>query len=479
MTFATLLQPVDQAVDLAATDAFADLRAHVARLDLPEGEAVDWAYVEQRAHAMLKDRGKDLLLATYAAFAPLALGTQQAPHHAIAFITTFMDTFWDTMTPPCARPRARANVMAWFIGRLGVELPRLLAPLDATQRRLTQTTLVDLSARLEARLGAQAPKLTPLLRAASNMAAVPTQSPARHAWPQTPQLSPRAQASDLPHRLASPGAAQALVLNDEASTPASCAALGKSICLWADRQRRAQPTDPKACRLWRVGLWLNVHTAPALLGDVTRIAPIGPAHRARLAHAQKSQAWSVVLDNAYDAMLAHPLCLDLQHAAAMAHRALGPAHAGLAELIREETAALCRRLPALCEMRATDGTPLASPATRAWLALQAPIKAAAVRLPTGPSTSRAVRQFKRQLGRAQRALQAGEVDVAEALLCDLARRSDAHQLRTWDPPLALAVALSHLEAVRQQPDASVHTKRAALRRWAVLAPQYKAPVEPV
>src|SRR5690606_20759697 len=82
---AALLAPISEGKpggDNASYDPEYDaLRSEVGKLDSPTGGAVDWEVVAQQAHEILTSKSKDILVASYYAYA--LLETQKLPGLAV------------------------------------------------------------------------------------------------------------------------------------------------------------------------------------------------------------------------------------------------------------------------------------------------------------------------------------------------------------------------------------------------------------
>ncbi|MCH9687463.1 MAG: type VI secretion system ImpA family N-terminal domain-containing protein, partial [Deltaproteobacteria bacterium] len=101
------------------------LRVEVGKLDSPTGGDVDWEAVARQGQALLTGKSKDLLVASYYAYALLETEKLAGLAVGLAVVHGTLDKFWETMFPPLKRKRGRGNALGWLIGRLEIALPGL------------------------------------------------------------------------------------------------------------------------------------------------------------------------------------------------------------------------------------------------------------------------------------------------------------------------------------------------------------------
>jgi type VI secretion system protein VasJ len=173
-----------------------------------------------------------------------------------------------------------------------------------------------------------------------------------------------------------------------------------------------------------------------------------PPHRRHvdgLARLARAAQWADLLDLCEATLPAAPLWLDLQRHAADALARLG--HDAARRAVEHELRGLLARLPALPELRFGDGTAVADPGTRTWLAgLQGDGDGSAPARPIDPAGLQAAAEraasgrerfmLRRELARA--CLAAGRPDVAADLLAALRDEARRHGLAVWEPELLIA-----------------------------------------
>jgi len=235
---------------------------------------------------------------------------------------------------------------------------------------------------------------------------------------------------------------------------------------------------------WRVDLergvarWSDVAGDPPADGEGrTQLLPPTPERQAGLRRLHGAADWPALLENAESAFRERPLWLDAQRYAVEAARSLGGAHARLADALVDELRALLGRATGLPGLVFQDGTPLADPDTREWIAGEVrgapgPSGAAAAPAATaaGDGALEAAREQARTLARERKLAEAialleraaseegtprgrflarlelaglcaesGSERLALPLFEELDEELARHGLERWDPPLAARV----------------------------------------
>ncbi|MCZ7682603.1 MAG: type VI secretion system ImpA family N-terminal domain-containing protein [Sandaracinaceae bacterium] len=187
-----------------------ELRNDIAALDSPSGGNVDWPRLVPRAGKILTEKSKDLLIATYLAFA--LWETQRIRGLAIGLevISQICERYWEGAFPPVARIRGRANALAWLLGRVETALGQL----TPTTKDKADVELLEASAKrftnvVRDKFEDAAPSVRPFLETVQRVAmSVPEEAPP----PPPPPPRPAAQAAaPAPRPAAAPAAAGAPV----------------------------------------------------------------------------------------------------------------------------------------------------------------------------------------------------------------------------------------------------------------------------
>ena len=171
------LTPERIGIDPRYDDQYLVLKDEIAKLDSPSAGAIDWAQVERRAADVLSTLSKDLLAASYFAYARHKTQGVQGAADGLAVLDAFMTTYGDTCFP--TRARARANALSWCIEALARDLAsRQLASGEGEAARRALATCAALKATATAKLAADAPSFAPLSDAIARLVAADDGSPA-------------------------------------------------------------------------------------------------------------------------------------------------------------------------------------------------------------------------------------------------------------------------------------------------------------
>lgn len=486
------LAPIDPEIPCGADPRglpiYSELREEIAKASaLAADVRTDWPKAWRLADQILREHAKDLQVAAWLALASSHRDGVAGLILGLAAVADLVDAFWPDVHP--RRPRPRKDTAAWLVTQAQAILtntaieslrPAHLADLEAVSGRL--------GAVLRERLGDDAPGMRPLrecitqLRAdlEARAAAAPVQENAP-ATPGAPSTSATATpASVIPEPTPPRSTTSApLTVATTVAAPADIAALdtfltstGQALASTARALREAQPADPRAYRLLRAGLWLHLQSAPPSRADGnTGVNGLSERDREQLTELHDGGKWLGLLTRCENLLVNHRLALDLHRLSAAALTGLGTEYAAARLALQAELRALLTRLPALTELRSSDGLPFADPQTQRWIAVEILPRGGA---PSGANAeaeeddddsfwtdlrerlrqddratalaevqtrlnaaSSERRRFLGQLRLAEACDDAGDTRLAAALFTALAETARERGLDRWDPALAL------------------------------------------
>jgi type VI secretion system protein VasJ len=483
---APIAGPARAGAEASQEDAYFAVQGEIDKLQSLAGARPDWGRVQALCSELLATRSKDFTLAGYLALALLETQGLAGLTLGASALSGLLADYWEDGFPPVQRIKRRANSLSFVLERLALALPRV-APSKTPEAARAALALDALATRLAQRFpGPDSPSLAPLRDALANL---PDSSPgaepqlppapapgAATAYGSAPAAAPATVPVPATATVAAPATATVpapapLSLPPPISAPADSAALAPFLAASAaslvDAARallEAEPTQPRAYRLLRIGLWLELESVPPAQGDGrSRIRAPEKRVRDALGALVSAARWDALLLQSEAALRANPLWLDACWLSARALEALGETHVAAKAAVESESRALARRLPQLLELRFLDGTPIASPEAAAWLragagggeitpneqaapkALQSALEAA---LGAGdPAAAREVEHLLRAAPSAREAFQwrlvlarsveqSGKLEAAAALYLGLERDVDAHRLEDWEPELA-------------------------------------------
>jgi type VI secretion system protein VasJ len=463
------------------------IRNEVGQLEQPSGGTVDWEQVEALGVALLAGKSKDLLIAAYVTYAMCEQRGVAGLAEGLWGIADIQERFWEGMHPPVRRLRARANALAWMLARLETRLlSTTLAASDGDAISALERSVERFMRVTRDKLGEEAPGMRPLQESVARLrlslpAAGSASSPGAPSSGATPASAsatlptsgasaPSTSAAFAPSgaRVEMP-AAPAAQLADAAQVTQFLRDIGQSLVQAGLMLRRANPADPTAYRLTRLGLYLPIATAPmAEQGARTTLPGPGPQLVTQLETLAANQKWAALLDEADSAIPRFRFWLDLQRYVALALAGLGEDHVKAKDEVIEAATGLVRRFPALVDLELADGLPFASSATKDWLVSLAPAGGAEASASDGTavsrtsaviaeartlaaagrgaeaverlheavaSTSNGRDQFLVRLAMAAACSAAGKGETARAIYATLLEDADARQLYDWEPEL--------------------------------------------
>ena len=467
--------------DAKYDDRHVSVRQEVAKLESPAADPVDWDKVVREGAELLQNTSKDLLICVYLAMGYYETQGLAGLHLGLAIVNAVCDAHWETMFPPIRRMRGRGNALSWYTERCA-EMLEGITPKEVEKSALTGA--LEEANRLAGfardKCGEHAPSTRPLLENLQRaLMSVPKPKPKEPPPPPKEEPKPAPKPAE-PKPAASLGAAPAASLEDAQDVVKYLRTLGTSMIDAATKLRAANSLDPVAYRLIRQGLWLHINAPPPSDNGQSRVPPLAPNLRDRIALMSQNQKWAAVLDEAESALPTFRFCLSLHHRVAQALSQLGAAPARKA--VEIEVGALVQRLDGVERLKAADGSPLADDETLEWLeglkggegggsapalqpeedakealaAADALVKKGALgeaiqSLEAGARGRSAGRSgFSLRLSAAKLALDAGRPDLGRALHEGLDAVVEAHALERWDPALVAEHLKGYLKCLTKE-----------------------------
>lgn len=171
-----------------------------------------------------------------------------------------------------------------------------------------------------------------------------------------------------------PGVVSAAAPRPAAAGPAVSASnpdeARKALVRLAPILRDADPSDPAAYRIARIGVWSSLTALPPVKeGNTTRV-PAGIVNKGLIEAATNlvnTSNWMVLLNQSEPRFPNCPLWLDQQRHIHRALKGMGAAFEPAARAVADETSNLLRRLPGLQSLTFDGGTPFADAETQRWI----------------------------------------------------------------------------------------------------------------
>ncbi|WP_447748219.1 type VI secretion system protein TssA [Pseudomonas nicosulfuronedens] len=475
------LLPIDGAApvgeDPGYDDDFQHMREEVNKLSGAEVERV-----AQLAERLLKQRCKDLRVATYYLWARTQGEGEAGFADGLELLAAMLDRFGSQVLPE--RPNSRRMALEWLSSAKVLDSLRLFPEVVKAETQRTVAALAWLEQIFagwphEERpgLGSLYAALTSRLAQSGGVNALVPQNSAAHGEPTLPSTVPTPTKIQSGRDLLDSGKVLAGYLRDQPQG-------------WL-----------AAHRLLTSLRWDTVHQLPPQdASGNTRLAPPRTEYRALLKRLYLQQGWTELLDQA-ERMFAEGVnhfWLDLQWHLCQALTRLGTPYDGWAELLKSDLRMLLERLPGLEQLRWSDGTLFADETTRNWIAQQVCVGQAAQWMSASAGTGSASDDV---LTLESEALAQADSDGVDAALAWLASRPDlrsgrqrwllrllmarvaeqhgkgelaahllgeldtqAQVLTDWEPELCFEVKARLLKLLRQKAQRSDADKPALARR---------------
>ncbi len=467
------------------------LRNDIAGLDTPTGAQLDWSKIVPRTGTILKEKSKDLLIASYLAYG--LWETDRIRGLAVGFeiVSQICDRYWEGCFPPAKRIRGRANALAWLLDRIETPLPETkLTADDKHAVDLLETAAKRFANVVRDRFEDAAPSLRPLLDNVQRLkmsvpapAAPPPPKPAapQAAAPQQPRPAAQSAPAAAPAKPAAValGDAPAAALADPKEVGKFATALGKSLVDASKVLREAAPGDPNAYTFVRLGLALGFNPPPAQ-GTSTKVPPPPDTTVKDIEVSVGNQAWEQVLAKAELALTGKRFWLDLHRYSALALTNLGPSHQKARDAVVAGAAFWVKAFPELLDYTFANGMPFANDLTKEWIQTEvmpsgggaggsgdssegAETLSKARSLAAGGKMDEALTEldalahgarsgrarFRARLAMAQ-ALSTGQTTAAaEGVFDALLEEIDTVGLDKWEPELAAECYRGHLSCLKQ------------------------------
>lgn len=276
------------------------------------------------------------------------------------------------------RPRAKQLAFGWLGEDRFLDLiDKSVASPDAHE---SYKRLVDCLGKLKVKLDVEFPNGSPfparLYQAAQKW--VKATEPKKEAPPPPPvqQQTTGPQTQSTPSSQAAPVATSSAGGSAGAGVSASAGPM-ENVKDALELVRKAaifliekEPLKPAGYRLMRSVRWDSIENAPVVTeGNLTRLDPLPEERRNFLQGLLGKGDFKVAFETVEKAFSSGVTLywLDLQRIAATAAKQLGPSYDAVRNAILLETAIFVKRVPKICTLAYSDGTPFCDPATLDWI----------------------------------------------------------------------------------------------------------------
>lgn len=360
------------------------LQAEIGKMSNPTTSAtLDWNRVVTLAANLLRDKGKDVMVAAYLTGGLLQTAGLPGLRDGVTALNDMLTLYWDSIFPPVQRLRGRRNALQWLIDHVSAyggeggwsSLPPQEESLVAELRNALQSIDAVLSEKDE-----DAPSMRSLLALVNNLpviVAAPPPAPAPAEAP-TPAPSPAAAPAPVaaqPAQNTVSGApstplpqSASTALDDNANAEQVTEELFGRIAAVSEWLGNASLSNPLAFRLNRIAAWGMLEVLPPTMNGQSMVpAPI-PQVQDVLQKLVAEQAGEDLVRFAEAQLPLRPFWLDLNYVCAQALQRLGPGYAAARIEVCGETRRLLERFPGIEKMAFANGQAFANEETQSWLA---------------------------------------------------------------------------------------------------------------
>ncbi len=353
--------------DIRYEPEFEKLQVEIQKLSSPSASGgVDWKKVSTLASAILAEKSKDILVASYLAVAQIYTSEIQGLAVGLCILRDLMDQFWEDLYPPKKRMRGRSAAIEWWLEKTESALQRL-KPTPQPPEAIQQIK-EDLG-QIDQHLGEyfqDPPSVRAIQRLLETIPALSEEKPAGGAPLAEEKAEPAPTPAPKPER-PPPAAPPVEEITSEKDAQRVLRFGLQKIGQVAAYLNEKDLTNPLPYRCARLAAWSTVETLPPVVDGKTRIPPPAPQVVKSFHDLRQKANWEALVKSAERRLSQFIFWLDLNRLAAEALASLGGGYREAHDVVCHETAFLAHRLPGLDVLSFSDGTPFADPETKEWL----------------------------------------------------------------------------------------------------------------
>lgn len=342
--------------------SFEVLQLEVRKLEMPDGEQPKWEEVLRLGHELLRDKGKDVLVASWLTLALLNRHGYPGLEAGLTLLRDYLIEHWEIVFPEVKRVKGRVAAIEWMSDRAKKDVPKIPAsPADHEALTHCAERLSELSSQLADKVEGGSVILSELRRLVDGLVAETKAKPVEAA--SMPGAAPGA-APVSSGGSAVPSGPRAI--SSDTDVQAALADVRSTLRILAEWLRVNSPMDPMAWRFPRIAAWMHLTQLPPSQDGTTQIPPIQPPDSGdKMQSMLDAGQFAGVLEQTESKLGTAVWWLDLQRYAVKALEGLG--RQGGADAVVQELASLLQRFPGAPDLRFKDGTPVCNPATRTWI----------------------------------------------------------------------------------------------------------------
>jgi type VI secretion system protein VasJ len=352
--------------DVRYEPEYEKLQAEIDKLSVPSASGgTDWEKVSNLAVAILANKSKDLLVATYLVVSQVHLRQIEGLADGLIVIHDLIANYWENMFPPKKRMRGRIGAVEWWVEKTEAALTAVKhEPVAAQKLDAIQTTLSQIDALLNENLP-EPPLLRPIQRAIEMIPRVSETKPATEPATFMEQARPEPEMKREAPKVAAVAETETLTTIQDAQKVLSSGM--QKVRQAAAFLLETDLANAMAYRYRRIAAWSVVSALPPASDSQTQIPAPAPQILQQLLEFKENGNWNALIMAAEQRLSQYIFWFDLNRLVAEALSGLGDGYENAHEAVCQETALFIHRLPGLVGMTFSDGTAFADPETSQWL----------------------------------------------------------------------------------------------------------------
>lgn len=338
------------------------IESEINKLQSLSREQVRWKQIIETGTDILRNKSKDLTVASWFCFALLKEAELEGLAVGLNIYYDLLDNYWESLFPAMKRMRRRVNIIEWLFENMNKTISNM--PLKVENNfKLCNDFIIRITKFLDEKLGDDSPyhvfneikrnlsakikeEEEKLSRAtAAEKKPVPTEKPASSA----PSLIGEGTINDA--ETANKALKQALSI------------IKKSVIFLQNKE----DSNPLYYRLTRMAIWSTISNLPLHNNFITQIPAIQKEFVNIFRELEEKGNWQVLLKRVEAQFINTPLWLDIQRYASISAENLGEKYDPVKAVIDEETSLFINRFPDIIQLKFIGGTPFASDETKVWI----------------------------------------------------------------------------------------------------------------
>ena len=448
-------EPISQdqptGVDARFEPLFEELQSEIAKLSSITGPgSVDWGKITKLSSEILKEKSKDLLVASYLAVALIYHRQIEGFATGLKIYQDLLETFWDRLYP--VKVKGRASAIEWWTERTEIALKQIKTGALAPEKmKSLEETLQKIEEFLSQHLE-EPPAFSAIKDQLETLSPPPLEKPKEVPPPQAEKAT-----------RGEPEASVVMIATEQDAQKALNYGLQKIREAMAFFWQK-NLSNPLPYRWSRIMAWSTVESLPPATDGKTRIPPPPSQVKNIFSELINKGDHENLIRSAEGRLPQFIFWIDLNRLVSEGLANLGENYQRTKEVVNQETAFLLHRLPGLEHLSFSDGTAFADPETKQWLK-EIVLKGGAVEEPSSMDASLTTPQDKnpieKEVEEAQKLIKKGKLlEAMEGLQRKFQQSSSQREKLLWRLALSqllvknkqVKVALPHLEQILKDID---------------------------